>query len=213
MAEPETEVVKMGQNMDPVDRACLKKTLEAVKEATEGDPEEDPEEDPADEEQEKKPCPHCGYVEGKQTPSREDMEEYMRSILGGRRFRKKYELMKGQVEVCFQTVDTLESERMNTVITKLAVVEDPIIFRAHLTKLQLVYLLATFKIGENVAELKVSDITDTDGISEEFLKRFGKLDESVVGMFVQALNLFIELKSLLVNECFDKTFYKGAGPF
>jgi hypothetical protein len=207
-----TEVVKLGESMTDEQREELNKTLEEVKKAQAEKGSDDAEEE-QEEEKEKKPCPKCGFFEGAIPPPKEDSEEYMRSILGGRRFVKSYDLMKGQINVVFTTVDTESSERMNKVIAELSTLEDPTLFHSYLIKLQMVYQLQSYKVGEKEDKFVGSNASNLEEAEKQFTERFGGLDEGVIGMFTRTLNSFMTLKKKLIDNCFDETFYKGAGPF
>jgi len=205
------EVVKLGESMTEEQRKELNETLEAVKEAQ---GKEDTQEEKEDEEdKEKEPCPNCGYSEDRQVPTKEDTEEYMRAILGDRRFTKTYDVMRGRIKIEFTTVDTSASERMNKIISELATLEDPALFRSHLIKLQMVYMLKSYKIGDKAASFDGSDAKTLQEAEAQFTDRFGDLDEGLAGMFTTTLGSFMALKKALIDACFDETFYKGAGPF
>lgn len=211
--EPKTEVMKLGQDMDPVDREALNKAVaKATKEGMAEEPQVTEEEQP-EEEQEKHTCARCGYTEGDVTPPQEDLAEYMRSILGSCRFTKGYDLMKGQIKVLFTTVDVDASERINQIVERLGALEDPIAFRAYATRMHMVYFMQEYTLGPDTSKFEVSMAKTPEEINTDFKERFGTVDESVMQMFTRAMATFVSLKNALIDACFDEAFYKGAGPF
>lgn len=208
MKKDRTEVIALGEGMDPKDRETLTKVLDQVEANADAEKEDEVAKDKA----EASPCMRCGFIEGKQVPAEEDLAEYMRATLGMRRFLKTYYLMKGQITLELSTVDTKASERMNAVITQLGALEDMLEFKGRLAKLRLIYLLKSYAFAGETKEFEVPMATTAEDVQKEFAERFGELDESLVNMLVRTMNMFVTLKAALMEACFDETFYKGAGP-
>jgi len=214
--EIKTEVVKLGENMTEEERQKLGEVLAEVK--SNADQEQEPEaaqtETPK-EEAVASPCRVCGNDPGKekQPPPEADVREFMRATLGGTRFSKTYPLMKGELEVTFETVDTKTAERMNKVITEFTAIDDITVFRVKVSKLQLIYMLRAYRLGDKEVKLEPSKAETPDEADKDFLERFGELDEQIIGMFSRVQNSFVNLKMALSDACFDENFYKGAGPF
>jgi hypothetical protein len=211
VAEKKSEVMKLGANMSETQRAELENFEKHVKENAGLTVNEEV----LEEEEEKKvsTCQRCGHREGDTKPPEEDMQEYMRSVLGNRRFSKTYELMRGQVKVTFTTIDTAASERVNRIIERLSVLEDPVQFRAVATKINMAYMLTSYTMGGDTEGFEVSKAETPEDVTKDFINRFGSMDESILQLLTRALGTFITLKSALIDECFDESFYKGAGPF
>jgi hypothetical protein len=211
VAEKKSEVMKLGANMTEEQRAELENFEKHAKQNAGLQIDEEV----VEEEQKKEvvPCRRCGYAEGDTKPPEDDMQEYMRSVLGNRRFSKTYELMRGQIKVTFTTIDTNASERVNKIIDRLSVLEDPVQFRAVATKINMAYMLTSYTMGGETKELEVSQATTPETVTKDFVERFGDMDESIIQLLTRAMGTFITLKSALIDECFDEAFYKGAGPF
>lgn len=212
VAEKESEIVKLGQNMSPEDRAELENVAKVVKENAGLQIKEEVLKE-AEEEKEVVPCQRCGHKEGDTKPPTKDVEEYMRAVLGNRRFDKTYELMRGQIKIKFKTIDAGASERVTKIIDKLAVLEDPVAFRAVATKINMTYMMASYSLAGEEKKFEVSEATTPEDVTKDFEERFSDLDESVLQMFTRAMGTFVSLKQSLIDECFDEAFYKGAGPF
>ncbi len=212
VVEKESEVMKLGQNMSQEDRNELENLADNAKQQAGLRVEEEVIKETV-EEPEVAPCQRCGHKEGDIKPPTEDVEEYMRAVLGSRRFSKVYELMRGNIKVRFTTIDAGASDRVNKIIDHLSVLEDPVAFRAMATKINMAYMLTSYSLAGEEDKFEVSQATTPEDLTKDFEQRFSNLDESVLQMFTRAMGTFVTLKQALIDGCFDEAFYKGAGPF
>jgi hypothetical protein len=211
-----TEVMKLGANLNEEQRAELENFEKHVKSSIPDKPgqtnqignvqvTEDsiPEQE---EEPEVKQCLRCGYKEGDPAATEEDMKEYMRCILGQKRFSKKYKVMRGQIAVKFTTIDGGASERVNKIIDKLSVLEDPVAFRAVATKINMAYMLTSYQVAGETVDLGTSNAETPEDVIKDFAERFGNMDETVIQMFTRKMGEFIVLKNALIDECSSEAF-------
>jgi hypothetical protein len=160
-------------------------------------------------------CPRCGFSRGvAPRPMEEDLQEYLRCVLGGLPFHKRYELHGGAVMVGFRSLSNREVDRMSATAALLPQEPDNAQARALETKLRLLYFLETLQLDRAEASEYTPPQAAMGSFAEidaEFDKRFGALDETLVRALTQVLMLFMDLQGLLVVGGFDENFWKGAG--
>ena len=158
------------------------------------------------------PCYRCGYSDAAEPePLEEDLEEYLRCILGGKEFHKEYELYNGKIKLEFRSINNRQVDKLNSVAFKLNDHMDSKEIQDRSIKLKLLYFLARVKLGDLETEYDIPlDIT-FDTIMPEFEARFGDCSETVIRAMTNALLLFMDLQGLLVSQGFDANFWKGAG--
>ena len=180
-------------------------------------------------------CPRCGWHESDNPRAPEaDLKEYMRCILGDKRFTKTYLLYDGVLQLTFRTLAAWEADMVNSVILKneydspeeLADIGRKAKILFYMTKMvregkiveyappKPVKTEAVGVAGEEgyVPEKVFFDYTKK-GITEEYDKRFKGIDETMVRIIFRTFSLFEALQRLLISDGFDTNFWKGAGPF
>ena len=168
---------------------------------------------PAEKKQEPQPCVHCGWVEGAPEPRAEDQTEYLRAVLGGRRFTKTYMPWGGQLTLKFRTMSAAEAEFVNHVLSKNVYVNEVELGDAAMKAKLLFQLTAMITADKNEQYEPPSEKNHTiTYVQAEFEKRFGELDETLLRVIAKTLHMFNMLLQLLVLGGFDRNFYKAAGP-
>lgn len=160
-------------------------------------------------------CPRCGWhVTDNPEPPQEDLEEYLRSVLGGRRFVKKYMLFDGKLEITMQSALSTEADFLNKIVAS-PVPDTDTELRELISKAKLLFHLKAVNLDGQVTEFDIPELTDpTEAfVTAEFDKRFGQLDETIIRGLVRVLMLFSTLLQLLISRGFDENFWQGAGPF
>lgn len=224
-AEPVTETVRVGQ-ADPETQKAMDAAMAALDAALPpegGSPEPEPEPTPAPvqepvQKEEVAPCSRCGYSkDGMNKPQDSDLQEYARSILGGRQFTKTYKLMTGQIVFKFSTLDGTASEHLNNIIIAMNEFDDAIKYNALALKYRILFLLREFTIGGKTSSFEPPTKEqlppgDFEAANKLFHERIEHLDAGIVQMIAQSLMLFRSLESALIEGAFDETFWRGAGP-
>lgn len=160
-------------------------------------------------------CPHCGWAEGAQPkPKQEDLEEYLRCVLGDKLFSKTYDAYKGELRLKFTSLASKDVDGLNNLLFSLSE-ENQNVLQDIAMKLKLMYFLtAISKGGKTDTVYAIPTGLDSKAmIDAEFNKRFGTTSEPIMRVLGQAVLVFIELQALLVNEAFDKNFWSSAGPY
>lgn len=158
------------------------------------------------------PCVRCGWSPSRENkPLQEDLEEYLRCVLGGQTFYKVYELYGGQVKLKFRSLSNKEVDNLNVLLFKMTDHMDHAIIQDKSIKLKLLYFLARLELSDNTADYDIPELRAYDDIDGEFNDRFGEVAEPIIRMMSQSLLMFMELQSLLINQGFDSNFWKGAG--
>ena len=168
---------------------------------------------PVEKKPEPQPCVHCGWVENMTAPREEDRIEYLRAVLGGRRFTKTYMPWDGQLTLKFRSLSAVEAEYINQVLAKNEFVNEIELGDAAM-KAKLLFQLSSLVTAEiNKPFEPPSDVDHTlEFIQNAFKERFGDLDETILRVVAKTLHMFNMLLQLLVLSGFDRNFYKAAGP-
>jgi len=158
------------------------------------------------------PCIRCGFsIDHEPLPLEEDMEEYLRCILGGLSFMKEYSLYNGKIQLTFRSINNREVDQLNDILFRIADHMDTQEVQDRGIKLKLMYFLAKVKLSDRDEEYDIPTLTEFAQIPEEFNKRFGDCAEPIIRLMSQSLLLFMDLQGLLVSQGFDENFWKGAG--
>ena len=159
-------------------------------------------------------CPRCGWRSdgGVKAPA-EDVEDYLRAILGGGRFTKKYPLYGGKIAVCFKGLFSDEVDAFNKLMFRMAGYLEESAVRNMSVKLKTLYFLREITLDGEKTEYDIPDgLTEVADIEKEFSSRFGETPELVLRAIAQALFLFEEQQRLVSEAAFDENFWKGVGP-
>ena len=158
------------------------------------------------------PCVRCGWSPSRENkPLEEDLEEYLRCVLGGSTFCKVYELYEGKVKLKFRSLSNKEVDALNTLLFKMTDHMDHAIIQDKSIKLKILYFLARLELADNTADYDIPAIMGYESIDEEFNERFGEVAEPIIRMMAQSMLMFMELQAMLINQGFDSNFWKGAG--
>jgi len=157
-------------------------------------------------------CPRCGWKEESRTvPAEADLQEYVRCLLGGKMFKKKYELYGGKVVLVFRACTGKESDHTNRLLLGLAEAGDERSLQETSLKLKMLYMLELLQVGANRTEYQAPAMESLDQVGEEFTRRFGELGELLLRAMAQGLMMFLDLQQLLVAEGLDGNFWRSAG--
>jgi hypothetical protein len=132
-------------------------------------------------------CPLCQYALNKPIPeaTEEERKEYVRCLMSGNQFTKKYELYDGELKLMFSNIDTDAAETMSSILREV-------------------------DTGEDVSAL-APEVKSLEEARAMFSERFGGLSEDLTSIFVRASSEFNNLLTVLVQSGFDRNFWKGAG--
>lgn len=167
-------------------------------------------------------CPKCGWqleLDTVPEPEDDDKQEFVRSVLGPRRFRKRYTYFDGKVQIAFRSALTADEEGITRLLNK-EIEADKLHTREELRlrweKLRLSYVLESVEIdGTPVKfeEIKQADvIDDCDEEFEQVLKHIktrGKWPTSIQTMITYTLDVFDGLYTTLIARTYDPDFWKG----
>lgn len=157
-------------------------------------------------------CARCGYRPGAQlAPSEEDMQEYMRSLLGTKPFKKEYSIYEGELKLTFRTLKAREVDSLNNILFEMMANIANLRVQDLSIKLKLLYFLSCIQTGPESTELTIPEITQVSEIQDAFQSVFGDYSEPLIRIMSQTLTAFLELQEALVDTGFDENFWKGAG--
>lgn len=157
-------------------------------------------------------CPRCGYgAEKPMEPLQDDLEEYMRCVLGGQRFMKTYSMYDGKVKLTFRSLVNKEVDHLNGLLFTLSGRDDDPAAQDMVVKAKLLFFLAAADLSGKGTEYDVPMTLSVENLSDVFNERLGDCPEPIIRIMVQTLGLFTEVQGLLVNAGFDSNFWKGAG--
>ncbi len=166
-----------------------------------------------------KKCPRCGWSNtDKPVPNQEDLKEFMRCMLGSRQFSKVYPLYEGAMELRFSTLSTADTDVLNSCILNCGKT-DELDIKTFSFKAKLLYLLVSMKLDREVISfsrpsfggLKNDELAAA--VEEEYIKRFGKLQDPVLQLVLRSMLVFIDLQNILTAAALDNSFWKAAGPY
>jgi hypothetical protein len=154
-------------------------------------------------------CPLCQYALNKPIPeaTEEERKEYVRCLMSGNQFTKKYELYDGELKLMFSNIDTDAAETMSAILREVDTGEDVSALMSAVARIRLLYYLRSF----NDKEYPAPEVTSLEEARAMFSERFGGLSEDLTSIFVRASSEFNNLLTVLVQSGFDRNFWKGAG--
>jgi hypothetical protein len=131
----------------------------------------------------------------------DDQQEYLRSILGQRPFKKTYKFFDGGYTVCFKTISLLESrllDRLEDKLTELEGTDDD-----DVSALRLRFYCEELN-KETLPELDASE--DLSALRQNLRDRFLRLDSTLFKLLVKAHNSFIDLLNTFQRDGLSETF-------
>jgi len=155
-------------------------------------------------------CKRCGCIctEEPLKPTEEERREYLRCILGGNMYVKKYNLFDGAITVSFGSLSNDEADRMGVVLGQLDRSMPPLKLQAEAVKIKLLYYLEG--LGSDAYESPTEEAVIGD-VYKLYKKRFGHLSEDYMTILIRAYQEFYQLIGILTNSGFDSGFWAGAG--
>ena len=155
-------------------------------------------------------CPRCDHdLEVKKVElAPEDVQEYIRSILGSRPFSKLYKLFNGSVSVTF---DSLTVAMSNHVVSLFNEIDNGDGVDKTETKTKIRLILYTRALNGLVFD-PIDDLLDVDFLLKRYDEVLGDKPEGVKDILIKALAHFLTLNTKLSEEGFDSNFWQAAGP-
>lgn len=167
-----------------------------------------------------KKCDRCGWEIGKNSkeqPTEEDKQEFMRSILGERRFEKELTYLDGAVRVRYRSTMSSEEDMMVKTLRAMVVEGDvttPEEWNLKYRYLQLIFCLKAIYIDDKVHEFgevtfeehKYLEQQDSFKAAAERLK---KVPTTVRALLNDGLLRFNDVTVALTMRTHDADFWKG----
>lgn len=139
-------------------------------------------------------------------PLQEDLEEFVRSILGNRLFEKKYELYDDKLHFTFRSLSGSHGELIENFKKQTELLED---YNNLLAEAGIV--LRTYKINDTAFSNRPDVLTPAE-IHVIFVKEFEEIYPRVtITLLCKTLYLFIKLEGVLTEMAFDSNFWKSVG--
>ena len=164
-------------------------------------------------------CPRCKWPVDQRLvrPATEDMQEYVRSVLGNKPFRKVYELYNKALQVELVSLTEDETKRLSLILAEYRNVLRDMSEEALASggggsmeeALSVRVLFYVRKLGTQTWPCATASTLEE--AREEFQLRFGKTGETVLPMLIRLALQFTRLLESLVESGFDESFYRGAG--
>jgi hypothetical protein len=152
-------------------------------------------------------CPCCNWDlhnRNQPIPNEDERKEYVRCLLGKRRFAKTYTMFDGAVTARFEVLSPEQATALGGFLAKLSR-EDQLTLTTNAISLKLLFYLRMFNETRFVPPAADSDW------EKEFQTRFQEYGEDVPILLTRVLMEFIRLVERLPTAGFDKGFWKGAG--
>lgn len=214
------ETIRINEGINPKDMEAAMAVAEAVrKDVEEAENEESvPPENPQAK-SEATQCLRCGHDPGRPNiPLETDKREYVRAVLGGRRFSKTYSMLEDMFQVTLSTLDGRDNELLTRQIVSLSEITDVLTYNSMAVKYRILYSLRSIAIMDELTEypapptLEELPLGDHGKLDALFAERIGHLDQGIVQMISQCMALFRALEVELIQGAFDSNFWKSAGP-
>lgn len=166
-------------------------------------------------------CPRCGCeVDATGIPevTDEDKKEYIKSLLGERRFYKTYEFIGGEVKITLRSTMIEEEADIVKLITKEIndkIISTPEEWSLSRDSIRLAYIVA--KVEVSSTEVELPEVARPDGITVDELYKAvqdkiavrNKWPTALAGMFSFAMTSFDELYTTLTARTYDADFWTG----
>jgi len=154
-------------------------------------------------------CSLCGHEYKEDiTVDEEDLQEFVRSLLGDRVFIKEYKLYNNAYTLTYRTLTSFESSRLAILLNKMIIEDIEDIYKKQkAVRLKLLFYLKSI----NGIEYSVPEDTDVDKVLTEYENRFGNKSENVISICVKTLVQFLLIQKMLIEHGYDENFWKSAG--
>lgn len=152
-------------------------------------------------------CPACGKPldEGSGGPTTDDLQEYIRCLLGGRLFRKTYELYDGKLNLTFSALTSAEAENVYQQGQQFRMLLGEEEAQVQLTRVRLLYYL------RSVGTTAYSPPKEGEDLDTLYAQRFQTAPDGLLTVEVNVLMHFLRLLTELAEKALDHRFWKGAG--
>jgi hypothetical protein len=153
-------------------------------------------------------CPRCGHNMGVPVaaPSEADVKEYVRCLLGKKKFSKTYPLFNGEVTLRYELVGQKESALLSAALDAVDK-SDAVKMMTAALRLKLLFYLRQF----NGDSFSPPEEIPEGWESSLFNKRFEAYGEDMPVLASRVLMEFMRLTEMLPEAGLDRGFYEGAG--
>jgi hypothetical protein len=154
---------------------------------------------------ERKACPRCGLPLAKDysdKPSAEDRKNYIRAVLGGKRFQKEFTFFDGALKVMFQEMTGGESKKLFAAISEL---ESDSNLMPKAVRMKMGLCTVYVDKGGQRADTLNAEVT-RESLEAAYDKAYGSLPESVVATVHGAFAAFNSIVGKIGESCLDKNF-------
>ena len=140
-------------------------------------------------------------------PTDSDIKEFLRSLLGGRCFRKTYHLYDGELAVSFKTLSTKEERALHTVCEKVPKDKDRL---ARIVGIRLAFHIVS--IDSKLFNFNLDELKVLERCEHLYQKNFpNAYSPAMLAILIRTLAIFKQLREGLIEKAFDANFCKGAG--
>lgn len=160
-------------------------------------------------------CNRCGWPTGESVnvePTREDVKDFLRSIMGGEVFKKEYKLFGGSLAVVFRTRTGAEETAIKACLRRM--IRDGDILQqhdmiGHSRRMNFVCSLESYITKEARIDFSESIVDDRYNLVEAAEKRVEMLPSQLLMMLMRQFDEFSELVDHLLSKVSDEGFWKG----
>lgn len=152
-------------------------------------------------------CPCCNWSLKNMNPPRpgeDDRKEYVRCLLGKRKFSKTFALFDGMVSARFEVLSQEQSQVLGTYLDQITKTE---MMQRATEAMQLKVLFYCRKFNDQVFTPVGAD-QDWKAV---YAERFAEYGEDVPVLLTRVLMEFLRIVEQLPSSGFDTNFWKGAG--
>ena len=165
-------------------------------------------------------CNRCDWPTGAKVevePTKDDLKDFLRSVMGGEVYTKTYGLFDNNIRVCFRTRTGVEEQQIKATLRE-RLNSGQIVNSADLvsTSRQLNFACSLQSFSSPLVQLEFApDLVNQETLEADpaFLSlaqlRVNKLPSQMQQMLLRQFDLFSELVELLLAKATDQDFWKG----
>jgi hypothetical protein len=169
-------------------------------------------------------CQHCGWDLTRASPpepSKADMQDFLRSVMGGEVYTKALQLFGGAARVTFRTRTELEDEGVRDALRYLIranKIENDRDLVARARRIHLAVGIETLTLGTtviafvNLAEKLSDKIRDGEAVLNEVDSRLNRIPTQLLNALYGAFDEFVEQAELMTSRAQDPGFWIGSVP-
>jgi len=162
-------------------------------------------------------CQKCGWPADKTVaavPTDSDKQEFIRSVLGSRRYKKTYGYFDDEVRIGMRSLLKAERELILSILTDMVddgTISSPEDWRVRYTEAELTAVVEFVSVGGSRKDFEEMPL-DKDkfkAMSKDKLEVMGEWPESIYGMVLNSQQQFNSSHSTMVARTYDPDFWKG----